>query len=67
MSEMMPELAPRGLIGYIKEMTGLRGEGAMVFQTMWKELTPEDKEDLLRWAHEQGDTHVVMTTNAVRK
>jgi hypothetical protein len=60
------ETTTRGLLGYIKEMTGLPGEGAMTFSAEWKKLTDEDKKDLLRWAHEQGDTHVVSTTNAVR-
>jgi len=48
----------RGLLGYMKEMTSLPGEGAAVFAEQWKLLTEEDKLVLLRWAHEQGDTNV---------
>ena len=50
----------RGLLGYIKEHCGLPGEGAMAFGEQWKQLTADDKATLLRWAHEQGDTHVVL-------
>jgi hypothetical protein len=54
----------RGLLGYLKEATSLPGEGAAVFATEWKKLTEEDKVTLVQWAHEQGDTNVVLRLQA---
>lgn len=54
----MPNQEPQSLLSYIRHQCGIPGEGAMQFGAEWKKLTDEDKADLLRWAHEQGDTHV---------
>jgi len=56
----MSEVKPRGLLGYMKEKTALPGEDLKSWATQWSALSVEDKETLLRWAHEQGDTNVAI-------